>query len=202
MNLPPVVMNLLAKWQTYTIIAGVVAAVLGATYLKGHSDGVDQTDNKWKAAIADAKDKVVKVDTIFLPQKPSEGTFSPQAIVDAAYQKKVTAVIDEARNLAVAYGTRADSLQAINTQLEARLELSLEPKMIHLATTELGDLILKYYPADSSANVYRYQPPPEKVVTVYQEKLVMEPRSDWETAAHYVIGVAVGIVAGYAIGHH
>jgi hypothetical protein len=201
MNLPPTALNIFAKWQLYATVVGIAIVYTGAVYLKGHSDGVDTTNDHWKAAIADAKPVEVHRDTTYQAQKPDSGTFTAQAILNAKYQKKVAQVIQQAQELVGTYANENDSLKAINANLTSQLQSALQPKLIHLQTAEIGDLILQYFPADSSANVYKHTPPPERVVTVYLEKPVLEPQSMWTTVGHVAIGVATGAVLGYIISH-
>ena len=200
-NLPTQILSIIGRWKLYAAIAAGVIILSGAIYLKGHSDGFSESDNKWKAAIGQAKDKVVRIDTVFITQRADTGTFIAKPIADDSYKAKVKAVIEQTRQLASIYATAADSLEQINQQLAARLELALAPKLIHLNTPALGDLIIRYFPVDSTANVFQHQPPPLKTVTVYEEKVVLIPESTWVTVGHYALGAAVGILTGYAIAH-
>jgi hypothetical protein len=202
MNLPPAVLNIFAKWQLYATVVGIAIVYTGAVYLKGHSDGVDTTNDHWKAAIADAKPIEVKRDTSYHTQKPDSGTFTAQAILNAKYLKKVEQVVQQAQKLVGIYVNENDSLKAINANLISQLRIALAPKLIRINTKEVGDLVLQYFPADSSANIYKHIPPPERVVTVYLEKPVLEPQSTWTTIGHVAIGVATGAVLGFIVAHH
>lgn len=52
----PAALSLLSagKGLKFLVIAGIVAAVLGGTYLKGRSDGKANIQEKWDAAIAES----------------------------------------------------------------------------------------------------------------------------------------------------
>jgi hypothetical protein len=191
----------LPKLKSYAIGAGAFLLILGAVYLAGHRDGWNEADNKWKADISNADYQTVRIDTISVVQQPQGGTFSSSPLSDDGAKTKVDEAVERIKTLVGVYATENDSLRQINRQLTTSLQLALEPKLIKLSTPELGDLILKYFPADSSANVYRHLPPPVKTVTVYQEKVVIQPQSTWMTVGHYAVGIAVGVVAGYVISH-
>lgn len=197
MNLPTLLVDAIAKWKFVVAVLGVLLLYSGVIYYAGYN----KADNKWRAAISASTTVEVRRDTVFVAQDANSGTFSAQALVDAKARKKIAEVVRQANELVGVYATENDSLRAINANLTLQLETALEPKLIHLSTVELGDLILKYYPADSTANVYQYQPPPVKTVTIYQERLVLEPQSIWTTMGHVAIGVATGVVVGYAVTH-
>ena len=194
MTLPDIA-SLIPKWKTYAAIAGIALAIATGLYFKGHSDGYNEADDQWKAAFAVATFKEVKRDTVYIPAKPESGHFaSTPATADAAYQARVDRIVDTSAVAIGRYITVNDSLRQSNLQLKSRLQLAFAPRLIHLQTPAIGDLILRYFPADDSANVYQYTPAPRQVVTVYTEKLVLEPRSDLETAAYIALGTGVGIL--------
>lgn len=183
------------RWQLYSAIAGIVACILGGIYFKGHSDGYDSADTKWRDKLTNAKPVETHRDTTHISQPTETGAF--QAKVDSIsqqYQKKVAKAVSAAMELTQAYQSESDSLRARCDQLQHRLEASLAPKLIHLQSKTIGDLILQYFPADSSANVWKHTPPDREVVTVFMEKPVLEPRSDWEVVGYVAIGTGVGIL--------
>ena len=193
------IQDIVDHWKEYALLGCAILAAFVGTYFKGHSDGFDEADNGWRAAIAEAKPVEVHRDTLWMPAKPDSSSFAVQTILKAEYQKKVQALVNQAQVLSATYANKEDSLQAINANLTLHLQSALSPKLIHLSTPALGDLVLKYFPADSSANVYKHIPPPERVVTVYLEKSVIEPESTWTTIGRYTLGIAVGAVMGYVI---
>jgi len=179
-----------AKLLLYGIAA--IVCVGAFCFVRGCSYGEGQMDTKWRAEIAAARPVERHRDTVFVPRKPYTGTFQPKTITVVEHNKKIAEVTAQAMELTQAYANKVDSCRAINKQVTAAYIQALQPRLIELETPELGKLILRYFPADSTANIYEHHPPPIKEVIIYRDKLVLEPRSDWETVGYVVLGTTIG----------
>jgi hypothetical protein len=167
------------------IVIGVLALILGATvgYFKGCYDGEEKTDTKWRTEIAAGAYKEVRRDTIvqYVPIKPTTGNIGANPVpVTEAYQKAI------------------DSLKSVIQNKDTLIFRLLSPKTATFETPALGSLNVTYWPAVERFT-YTHFPPPEKIrtVTVEKEKIVLTPRSTWETIQKVVTGAVIGGTIAY-----
>ncbi len=173
----PDLATLVPRWKFYLAIAGAILIALTGIYIYADNRGYNRADSKWQQAVANSKPVEVKRDTItiYVPSKPTSGT--SHAVPVEMTPKYLAAV---------------DSIKKLNVTVE---EL-LEPQSATFENETLGKLDVNYFPAWKQFE-YAHNPPPAKIerVTVWMEKPVLVPRSDYETVGYVAIGGGLGVAA-------
>jgi hypothetical protein len=185
-------MNLLGIYEAISanikaILIGLgIASLLGAgMFLRGCQYGEERMDAKWKSQIAMSKPIEVRRDTVikYVPQPQSRGTVQSIPVEPPKdYQKAI------------------DSLKVLVEAKDARLEDVIAPYKSTIETPAIGKLEVTVWPAWKQIT-YEHYPPPMKIetVTIEKERLVLAPRSTWETVRDVGIGVIGGALITYAV---
>lgn len=183
-------------------LIGLTAFVLlgAGIFIKGCNYGENRKDAEYKTAISEGKLVERSRDTTSTPQAPVEGHFGTQTLKDPTYDAKVRQAVQAAYQRGKLEASQQhlsdlDSANAVISILGDELDKAYQPKLGHIKTPSIGELWFTFYPVDSTANVFRHEPPPLKTIYVTNDKLVLVPRSNLETAGYVVAGAGFGIAA-------
>lgn len=185
-------MNLFSIFQTISgnikaiLIGAGIASLLGfGIFIRGCQYGEERTDAKWRANIQNAKSVEVRRDTVikYIPQPQTHGTVQGISVDPSKeYQRAI------------------DSLRVLLDTKNATLEDVLKPYNATIETPAIGKLEVTCWPVWKNIT-YVHSPPPMKIetVTIERERLVLAPRSTWETVRDVGIGVVGGALITYVV---
>jgi len=168
-------------WQTILISLGLSVLLGLGIFIRGCQYGEERMDAKWKSQLATSKPVEVRRDTTveLKPQPVSTGRLAVGQILTPGpdYQKAI------------------DSLKTLIEAKTVLIEDLLAPHKTVIESPAIGKLEVTYWPAWKHLT-YVHFPPPIKIttVTIEKERVVIAPKTFWETIDAPVAAVATAVL--------